>query len=33
MAVLVEMTQNIVVEDALVAQCQNEYQKRYDGLM
>lgn len=31
--VLVEMTQNLVVENARVAQDQNEYQKRYDGLM
>ena len=33
MAVLVEMTQNIVAENARVAQDQNEYQKRYDGLV
>lgn len=31
MAVLVEMTQNIVAENARVAQDQGEYQKRYDG--
>ena len=29
MAVLVEMTQNIVAENARVAQNQDEYQKRY----
>ena len=33
MAVLVEMTQNIVAENARVAQDQEEYQKRYDGLV
>lgn len=33
MAVLVEMTQNIVAENAHVAQNQDEYQKRYDGLV
>ena len=33
MAVLVEMTQNIVAEHARVAQNQDEYQKRYDGLV
>jgi site-specific DNA recombinase len=33
MAVLVEMTQNIVAENACVAQDQEEYQKRYDGLV
>ena len=33
MAVLVEMTQNIVAENARVAQDQDEYQKRYDGLV
>lgn len=31
--VLVEMTQNIVAENARVAQDQEEYQKRYDGLV
>ena len=31
--VLVEMTQNLVAENARVAQDQNEYQKRYDGLV
>jgi len=33
MVVLVEMTQNIVAENARVAQNQDEYQKRYDGLV
>lgn len=33
MAVLVEMTQNIVAENAHVAQDQDEYQKRYDSLV
>ena len=33
MAVLVEMTQNIVAENARVAQDQDEYQKRYEGLV
>ena len=33
MAVLVKMTQNIVAENARVAQDQDEYQKRYDGLV
>ena len=33
MAVLVEMTQNIVAENARVAQDQDEYQKRYDSLV
>ena len=33
MSVLVEMTQNIVAENARVAQDQDEYQKRYDGLV
>lgn len=33
MTVLVEMTQNIVAENARVAQDQDEYQKRYDGLV
>lgn len=28
-----EMTQNIVAENARVAQDQDEYQKRYDGLV
>lgn len=32
-SVLVEMTQNIVAENARVAQDQDEYQKRYDGLV
>lgn len=32
MAVLVKMTQNIVAENARVAQDQDEYQKRYEGL-
>ena len=31
--VLVEMTQNLVAENARVAQDQNEYQNRYDGLV
>ena len=33
LAVIVDMTQNIVVENARVAQDQDEYQKRYDGLV
>ncbi len=33
MAVVVEMTQNIVAENARVAQDQAEYKKRYDGLV
>ena len=33
MAVLVEMTQNIVAENARVAQDQEEYWKRYDGIV
>ena len=33
MAVLAEMTQNIVAENARIAQDQEEYQKRYDGLV
>ena len=33
MAVLVEMTQTIVAENARIAQDQDEYQKRYDGLV
>lgn len=33
MAVLMEMTQNIVSENARIAQDQDEYQKRYDGLV
>ncbi len=33
MAVLVEMTQNIVAENDRIAQDQDEYQKRYDGLV
>ena len=33
LAVIVEMTQNIVTENARVAQDQDEYQKRYDGLV
>lgn len=33
MSVIVEMTQNIVAENARVAQDQDEYQKRYDGLI
>ena len=33
MAVLVEMTQNIVAENARVALDQDEYQKRYDSLV
>ncbi len=32
-AVVVEMTQNIVAENARIAQDQSEYQKRYDGLV
>ena len=33
LAVLVEMTQNCIAENARVAQDQGEYQKRYNGLM
>jgi len=33
MSVLVEMTQNIVAENARIAQDQEEYQKRYDGMV
>lgn len=33
MSVLVEMTQSIVAENARIAQEQDEYQKRYDGLV
>ena len=33
MAVLVEMIQNIVAENARIAQDQDAYQKRYDGLV
>ena len=33
MAVLVEMTQSIVAENARIAQDQAEYQKRYNGLV
>ena len=33
MAVLVKMTQNIMAENARVAQDQDEYQKRYDGFV
>ena len=33
MPVLVEMTQSIVAENARIAQNQDEYQKRYDGLV
>jgi len=33
MSVLVEMTQNIVAENARIAQDQDEYQKRYNGLV
>ena len=33
MALLVEMTQNIVAENARVAQDQEEYRKRYDGIV
>lgn len=33
MAVVVEMTQNIVAENARIAQDQDEYQKRYDSLV
>ena len=33
LAVLVEMTQNCIVENARVAQDQGEYQKRYTGLV
>ncbi len=33
LAVLVEMTQNCIAENARIAQDQGEYQKRYDGLV
>jgi chromosome segregation ATPase len=33
MTVLVEMTQSIVAENARIAQNQDEYQKRYNGLV
>ena len=33
LAVLVEMTQNCIVENARIAQDQEEYQKRYNGLV
>lgn len=33
MAVVVEMTQNIVAENARIAQDQDEYQKRYKSLV
>lgn len=33
MAVLAEMTQNIIAENARIAQNQEEYQKRYDSLV
>ena len=33
LAVLVEMTQNCIAENARVAQNQGEYQKRYNGLV
>ena len=33
MAVLVEMTQNIVVENVLIAQCQDEYPKSCNDLV
>ena len=33
MTVIVEMTQNIVAENARIAQDQDEYQKRYDSLV
>ena len=33
LAVLVEMTQNCIAENARVAQDQGEYQKRYNGLV
>ena len=33
MSVLAEMTQNIVAENAQIAQNQKEYQKRYDSLV
>ena len=33
MLMLVEMTQSCVAENARVAQNQEEYQKRYDGLV
>ena len=33
MAVLVDMTQNIIAENARIAQDQEEYQKRYDALV
>ncbi len=33
LAVLVEMTQNCITENARIAQDQGEYQKRYNGLV
>ena len=33
LAVLVEMTQNYIAENARIAQDQREYQKRYNGLV
>ena len=33
LAVLVEMTQNCITENAHIAQDQGEYQKRYNGLV
>ncbi|MBR3457832.1 MAG: recombinase family protein, partial [Selenomonadaceae bacterium] len=33
LAVLVEMTQNCIAENARIAQDQREYQKRYNGLV
>ena len=33
MAVLVDMTQNIIAENARIAQDQEEYQKRYNGMV
>lgn len=33
LAVLVEMTQNCIAENARIAQAQGEYQKRYNGLV
>ena len=33
LAVLVEMTQNCIAENARIAQDQGEYQKRYNGLV
>ena len=33
LAVLVEMAQNCIAENARVAQDQGEYQKRYNGLV